>query len=215
MGKREIAKIFKPPVIDFIAQASEIPNLVCAILFGSVVTGDISKKSDIDILLLFDCAHNPELGEEMKIAIQIAGEICAKHNLAHTFSFVIQNKRKMTEIDTDFLWKVCQEGIIIWGLPEIVLARKPNPNLTPLSLISYSVSELPNKNKRAVFRALYGNGKNKKGLIDKKNERLGRGTLIIGSDKFDDIKSIFDRFGVKIFSVKKLWGYHLVSGLSP
>ncbi len=32
--------------------AEEIPNLVGIILFGSAVTGEVSRKSDIDLLLV-------------------------------------------------------------------------------------------------------------------------------------------------------------------
>jgi len=81
-----IVEEFKLPLMDFVERADEIPNLLSVVLFGSVVKGDVSKKSDIDILLLFDADHNPELGKEAEIARKIASEISVKHDLKHPFS---------------------------------------------------------------------------------------------------------------------------------
>lgn len=209
MGKGRIAEIFKPAIIDFIARASEIPNLTGAILFGSALTGNISPKSDIDILLLFNCAHNPEVGEEMKTAVRIAGEICSKHGLPHSFSFVVVNSQTIKEVDADFLWNISRESIVIWGLPENILSRKPHSSLEPLLLVTYSVNGLLEKNRRGVFRALYGQtykGR-RQWLIDKENERLGPGTFLVSAHKLDAIKKVFDNFGVKKYSIKKLWGH--------
>ncbi len=209
MGNRQIAEEFKSAIIDFISRASEIPNLIGAILFGSAVTGDISKKSDIDVLLLFDCEHNPELGEEMRTSVRIAGEICSKYDLTQSFSFVVVNRRMMGEVEADFLWNVSREGIIIWGLPQMILSQKPHPHLEPLLLVSYSVGGLPEKDRRGVFRALYGGNKDPKGgLVDKRgNERLAPGTLLVPATKYDSIKDVFDKFGVRTYSVRKLWGH--------
>ena len=83
-----IEERFKLPVIDFVSRADEIPNLVGVVLYGSAVTGDISKKSDIDLLLLFDCDHDPELGREASIAHGISSDVSLKHDLAFPLSFV-------------------------------------------------------------------------------------------------------------------------------
>jgi len=194
---------FKNAIIDFISRADEIPNLIAAILYGSTLTGDISKKSDIDIMLVFDCDHNPELGEESRVTHKISSEIAAKYDLIHSFSFVIINQRKIGEVEADFLWNIIKEGIVIWGKPELVLAKEPHPSLQPMVLISYSIKNLSNSEKRTLLRRLYSSyGKIE--LINKKKERLGPGTILVNAKKFDEIKKVFDRFNVR-YLVKKLW----------
>lgn len=89
----------------------EILNLIGIVLFGSVITGDISKKSDIDLLLVFDSEHNPEIDKESEIAHKIVTEISTKHDLKHPFSLIFANKRHMGEMGPDFLWNVVREGI--------------------------------------------------------------------------------------------------------
>ena len=50
MGKGVIPDEIKCAIFDFTQRAKEIPNLLSATLFGSVVSGDLSKKSDIVVL---------------------------------------------------------------------------------------------------------------------------------------------------------------------
>lgn len=202
-----IEEKFKKPLMDFVDRANEIPNLVGVILFGSVATGDVSKKSDIDLLLVFDCEHNPELGKESKIAVKIASDISQKYDMVHSFSFVMVNQRKMEEIEPDFLWNVSKEGILIRAKPEEIISKKPLPSLEPFILISYSTKELSQKNKRSLLRRLFGYNKNGTGLIDKKKEKLGPGTLLVRAEKLEKLKNIFDTYEVKDYRVKKIWGH--------
>lgn len=194
---------FKLPIIDFIDRAKEIPNLVGVVLFGSAVTGDISKKSDIDIMLIFDSDHNPEIGRESEIAHRIVSDVSLKHDLAHPFSFVFVNQRNMKEIEPDFFWNVVREGILIWGRAEDIIMKKAHPSLEPMIIIKYSMKELSIKDKRRLLRYLYSS---KKRIIDKEIDRLGPGTLLLNAEKFDRIKSVLDSFGIR-YSVRKIWGH--------
>jgi len=196
-----IEEKLKRPIIDFIDNANRIPNLVGVVLFGSAVTGEISKKSDIDMLLIFDTDHNPEVGEEARIAQKIATEISMKHDLVHPFSFVIVNKRSLEKLDPDFLWNVCKDGIMIWGRPEDILVEKDIPFLKPMVLVRYSISGLSDKDKRRFLRSLYSS---KKRLIDKDTEKVGPGTLLLDAKKFDELRDVLDRFNVK-YSMKRIW----------
>jgi len=173
------------------------------ILFGSVVTGDMSKKSDIDILLIFDTEDDPETGKQARSVQKIASEISKKCDLRYPFSFVFINKRNIEEVESDFLWNVTNEGVVIWGKPNDILMKTPHPSLEPMILIRYSVKELNERNKRKLLRWLYTS---KKSIIDESKEKWGPGVLLIKAKKYDEIKNIFDDFKVK-YSVKKFWGH--------
>lgn len=198
-----ISEKLKLPLFDFVDNAGRIPNLVGVILFGSAVTGDMSKKSDIDLLLVFDTNHNPEMGKEAEKAHEITSNISAKYDLPYPFSFVFVNKGNMEEVESDFLWNVVKEGIVIWGKPQEILMKAPHPSLEPLMLIRYSVKELNEKDKRKMLRWLYTS---KKRIIGAEKERLAPGVLLIKAEKFEEIKKVFDKFNVK-YSVKKIWGH--------
>ena len=84
-----IPEKLKLPIIDFVSRAKEIPNLKVVVLFGSAVMGEFHKKSDIDLLLLFDTKHNPEIGKEGETAHKIASDVLSAHYLPNSFSFVM------------------------------------------------------------------------------------------------------------------------------
>lgn len=203
VGTGMIEERFKLPIIDFVSRADEIPNLVGVVLYGSAVTGDVSKKSDIDLLLLFDSDHDPEIGEETSIAHRISSDVSLKHDLAFPFSFVFVNLKELKEIEPDFLWNVVREGIVVWGKPEDIISKEPHPSLKPLVVVSYSFDGLSETDKRRLLRRLY-TSKNK--LLDKKTDRLGPGTILVSAEKFEDVRELFDKFHVK-YSLKKVWGH--------
>lgn len=194
---------FKIAIIDFIERAEEIPNLIGIVLFGSALSCEISQKNDIELLLIFDSGHNPEAREESKIAHRIASDIVTKHSLAHSFSLVFLNQKKIEKAEPDFLWNVAKEGILVWAKPKDILSREPHPSLEPMMICRYSIKGLKEKDRRGFLRHLYAG---KKRIINKSEERLGPGTLLIRADKFNKIKETFDRFGIKDYYVKKLWG---------
>lgn len=189
------------PLIGFISQAQKIPNLSGMILFGSAATGNMSKKSDIDIVLVFETDHDPETGNEAEITYRMASDISKKYDLIYPFSFVFINKKNMKEIDADFLWTISKEGMIIWGKPQEILMTKPHPSLKPMMLIQYSTKNLDEKDKRKLLRWLYTSKYN---IINKQKEKIGPGVLLIDAKKLDKLKKIFDRFNL-YYSVKKIW----------
>ena len=196
-----IEEKFKLPLMDFVNSAAEIPNLVAVILFGSVARGETSSKSDIDLLLIFDTAYNPELGTEMDHARKLSTEVSLKHDLDHSFSFVLANKDELKDMDPDFFWNVAREGIILWGKPEDAIYREPPSSLEPFLLINYSTSNMDPTLKRKLIRKLYTS---KKRLMDKETERIGPGVLFTSAEKFDKLMELFDSLKVP-YSVRKIW----------
>lgn len=203
-----------PAIACFIDRARKIPNLKFAIIFGSVVTGEFRKKSDVDILLLFDTEHDPEFGVETKIAQDISSYVAIKYDLAHSFSLMIANIAD-DSTDTDFLWEIAKEGTIIWGDPSEVLISKPRPNLTPELLVTYSTEGLSSKDKAALHRGLYGYRvekrvgdkvyiNEKKGLITEKGRKMGRGVVVIPARFSDQLIEILEAHHAR-YSIQRIW----------
>lgn len=203
------------PIMEFIRRAEEIPNLKAAVLFGSVVDGTMSKKSDIDILLLFNTDHNPELGDEMKAALNLSGEIAKKFDLPYSFSFVAKNLNDPKDVEPDFLWRVAEKGILIWGKPDLNIMKEAHPSLEAMALVKFSLEGLPGKNRASIRRALYGykvektvKGKTyasqKEGLISKKDYRLTSGLIMVPASLVDQVSDILKRNGAK-FKITRIW----------
>lgn len=201
-----------PALAHFIARAGEVPNLRAAVLFGSAVTGEFRRKSDVDVLLLFDTDHNPELGPEAEAALELGAEIAGRYDLAHSFSFVMENLRDST-LDPHFLWEVAREGIVIWADPALILVSEPHSRLEPALLVTYSTQGMTSRDKGALHRALYGYRVEKKvgdkvyvsekqGLIERVGRRLGPGVVIIPARAADRLVGLLEKHRASYTSTK-------------
>lgn len=203
-----IPEEFAVPIVDFINHLDKVPHLKAAILFGSVAKGEVHKKSDIDILLLFEMKGNPETKREGRIAHKIASEVSKRHNLEHSFSFVMYNVNDIGPTELSFLRKVMTEGVGLWTRTDVGALAKPHSSLEPKTIISYSLGGLSQKEKMAVHRALYGYKVVKKvgskeyvnespGLIKDIGERLGPGLILVDSRRAKDVIQTLRDSGAK------------------
>lgn len=210
-----IAESLRAAIIDFVSEAQNIPKLICAILFGSALTGEITKKSDIDVLLLFDTDHDPALGEEAEIAHKIASKILKRHDYTNSFSFVFVNINDIQKTDTTFLWEVARTGIIIWAPANMQLLKKPHAGLDPQVIILYSTKELKSKDKVSLNRALFGYRvekifKDKKyvsakeGIVSKRGRKLGPGAIMLTAESLEEAVQLLTKHKAK-FSYIKAW----------
>lgn len=206
-----IQEIF-PAVFEFSKKIREIDTLMAVVLYGSAVKGDMHKKSDIDLFLLFNAKHDPEKGEEAELVHKIAGEVEKKYKLKNPFSFVFLNYDE--KIDTDFLWETAKDGTIIYAKPEIIIGRREW--LKPMLLITYSFENASHKDKMFVRRKLYGYRVEKKykgkkyvstseGFVNKCGEKIGKSSFLIPADKSVYVIELFDKYRIK-YSIKKIWG---------
>jgi len=196
-------------VLAFVQAIRSLPALEAVILFGSAATGEVHKKSDIDLLLLFNADHNPELGDEAKQVHARAGEIERAYELENPFSFVFANRGE--DVDTDFLWEVARDGLLLYGKPERLLSR--DEHLTPMLIISYDLRELPRKDRVYVERKLYGYHARpiykekeyaieREGLVTRYGRRLGRGAFMIDARNSERALRLLDERRVKHTAIK-------------
>ena len=209
-----IQREFLPIIQEFVARAGEIPNLVAAIVYGSVARGEADRRSDIDVFLVFSTPHDPERGKEFKIAHEIASQAQQKLGVSNRFQFVFSNMK--LHVDEGFLENLCREGIVVWGRPLVVDTRKLK--LSPNVMISYDLSTLPGYEKLRIHRALYGyeverrhKGKRyiskSKGLLaEVGGRRLGRAVIMIPKESERYLKKVFDEAKVKYRSLE-VWSY--------
>ncbi|MGA3359022.1 MAG: nucleotidyltransferase domain-containing protein [Halobacteriota archaeon] len=196
-------------VLAFVQAIRSIPTLEAVILFGSAATGEVHKKSDIDLLLLFNADHNPELGDEAKLVHTRAGEVERAYELVNPFSFVFANRGE--DLDTDFLWQVARDGLLLYGKPERLLGS--DEYFTPMLVVSYDLSDLPRKDRVYVERKLYGYRARptykekeyaieREGLVTQYGRRLGRGAFMIDARSSEMALHLLDERKVKHTAIK-------------
>ena len=197
--------------LEFAQIGKEIPTLQAIILFGSAAAGEMHKKSDIDLLLVFDTATTPETGDEAKVINRRAREIERKYKLENPFSFVFLNRGE--GIDADFLWEVTKTGFVLYLKTESVIGRREF--LTPSLIFSYSFQGIQPKDQMYVNRRLYGyrskvvhGGKEyvneKPGLVQLYGKKMGRATFIVDARKSDEVRRLFDERSI-LYKMVKTW----------
>ena len=148
-----IPDVISRAVMEFSRRCAEVPNLEVAVLFGSAVDGTFSKKSDIDVLLLFDTDGNPEVGIEADAVHRLSGDVSTQFSLSHPFSFVMYSRRDV--MDASLLREVLKDGVVLFARPEAVL-EVPRGRLQAYALISYTLKGMEPRDKMALQRGLYG-----------------------------------------------------------
>lgn len=190
---------------------SVIPSLESVVLFGSVARGEMHKKSDVDILLTFDADHDPEIGEEGSLVHQIAGAVEKKYHMDNPFSFVFMNKKD--ELDSEFLWEVVKDGVVLYALPGRILGKEEY--LQPSAFISYTFKNMPARDKMYIKRKLYGyqvkslhGGKEYinegKGIVQEHGKKMGRATFLIDASHVDEVLDLFQEKNVQ-YKISKVW----------
>jgi len=173
----------KAALVDFLLRAQEIPHLERIVLFGSLLEGDVNKKSDIDLLLIFNTSGNPETGIELKKATKIGIEVLKNYSIENSFSFVIANTQEPSKTDKDFLRETAGKGIIVWGKGGFNFLKK-HREASLQTLFAYSTQNLSPANKRKLLRKvakitkLYG-------------EKLGRGVVLVGKNQEKALEKTF------------------------
>lgn len=189
------------PLMEFASRCGEIPNLRTAVMFGSAATDTLTKKSDIDVLLMFDVRGNPETGKEAEAVHGLAGEISSKWELPYPFAFVMYGEDELVE--PSLLREVLRDGIVLYARPRDVLSISKE-RLEPFILVSYTLKDMPPKDKMALQRGLYGYEvvrkvgnkeyrNSKPGLVGSVGRRIGSTAFLIPHEYGDEIRELFNK----------------------
>lgn len=193
----------KKLIKKFVEKIQGIQNLECIILFGSMVRGDADKRSDIDILLVFN-DENPK--SYIPQIMRIVTTLKPHREIRPTVT-------NLTDLDEEFLQTVLREGKILYGkiviTPDKLLLR-------PYRLVSYDISKLKSSKKVKISRIIHGyqskktvKGKTKQykylGLKDKYNVHLiSKNTVLIPEEYVRFFLRELDKYNVK-YQEKMVW----------
>lgn len=138
---------YKRLVSELFFAAQEIPKLTHLVLYGSVSRGEDDRRSDIDLLLVFDSDKDPEKTDIAAVAHEKIGKAFADAGCEKAAQLTFTN---LKNIDSSFLERIAREGIIIWGKP-LVLSDKI---LKPKVLFEYKVGGGSRPEKVKFYRAV-------------------------------------------------------------
>jgi hypothetical protein len=169
-----ISEEFKGLICELFYAAQRIPKLDHLILHGSVVRGEEDKRSDVDLLLIFDTDEDPEKTELADIAHREIGRAFTDAKCERRAQMVLIN---LKGVDKSFFENVAREGLIIWGKP---LALDASSFLKPMVLFEYKVGGESRVEKVRFYRALKAMG-----------ARRVRSGILVEEDRARDTEEIF------------------------
>jgi hypothetical protein len=167
------------------------------VLYGSLVRGELTPRSDIDFFALFHDERSLKLGER-KLS-EILDDLCEQEYKRASSLHAVTHA---TEIDRSFLYNVLREGIAI--NPLIETSVWDLFSLKPHVLFTYSLRQKAQSEKARIDRMLYGYRQKKgkktyvyKGIVDSLlAERFGN-NLLVRLEKAEDLREFFEAHRIK------------------
>ncbi len=183
-------------IISLKERIAKVANVGALILYGSIIRGEASPKSDIDLMVV--PLKNKNIKTLKKQVMKIAKEIEDEFRLEASFSIMIYTG----EEDPYFVWEAVKDGVAIYIKPE--MAIHSIQNVKPYSLVSYSFTGLKDSEKKRIQRFLF---ESKKGVqIDRSNkmEYIAPGVLVLPLEKSKHVIEFFDKMHLQ-YSLMKIW----------
>jgi len=193
----------KELIEKFVKNVKNIPKLECIILFGSMARNEADKRSDIDLLLVFD-SENPKayLSEVMSIITSLKPHREIRPTITN-----------LSDYDEGFLQTVMREGKVLWGK---VIVTTDKLLLKPYRLISYGLTGLKPSKKVKISRLIHGYESKKtvdgsikhykyKGLKDKYDVILiSKNTVLLPEKYSKDFLNNLKKYRV-FYEEKQVW----------
>ncbi|MDI6884662.1 MAG: nucleotidyltransferase domain-containing protein [Hadesarchaea archaeon] len=174
-----------------------VEGLELLVLYGSLVRGELTSKSDIDFFALFHDERSLKSGEQKLSGI--LDDLCEQEYKRTSSLHAVTHA---AEVDRSFLYNVFREGVAINPLIETSVWNLFS--LKPHMLFTYSLRQKVQSEKAKIDRMLYGFKQKKrgktysyKGLADSLGaERLGN-NLLVPLEKAEELRGFFEAHGIK------------------
>lgn len=170
-------------------ELAEIKSLQAVILYGSFARGDVSPKSDIDLLLVFDTK------EEARKQEARAAEILTRARVKKIIVPTCVGIEELHE-SPDLTFNVLRDGKVLYK--RIGVEVWPSAKaLGGKSMITYEfdLAGLSHQKKVKLNRAFYGTQVGKysyKGLVEQRGGyKLGKGVVMVPADAEAEFDGIF------------------------
>lgn len=177
------------------------------ILFGSVVTEEFDRESDIDIFIDIDESEEKKIRNILKIFDKTFGDKWRLKGIQNQLSLKIGSLNKWPDLKRS----IQSYGILLYGkyneLPE---------NIKSYLLFRLNFSRMPRAKKVSVWRKIYGYSQKvgrknyeRKGFIESLGgKKLEKGIVLIPANKSHEFKEFLNKKRVD-FLVNEVWSDNL------
>jgi len=168
---------------------TKVDGVLGIVLFGSAARGDQDEHSDYDLLVLF--RDEKSLWSQWDTLYEHVGEL---RFLIHVIPKTIQEFRETTE--PTFLESVLKDGKILYAkypleAPVQILGLKP------VTLITFSMTNLSQSEKMALTYRLYGKKGKASGILSVyEGQKVGPGCILVPAEHAARILEVLRKYKV-------------------
>ncbi|KPV63416.1 MAG: Nucleotidyltransferase domain protein [Candidatus Bathyarchaeota archaeon BA2] len=181
---------------EIVNTVKTVDGVVGIILFGSVARGEADEGSDIDLLVLFEDEDKMRMNE-WEVTRRIPPNLFTQSICACASTLKMMNPV--------FLQSVLEEGLILYAQYPLVL-RSRLANAVVCFIVTYSLEELPQREKKRVNYKLFGRRMAERrylGLVEERGGRhLGRGCFLIPKENAEVVLNVLNEHNVKYESIE-------------
>ncbi|MEM3551263.1 MAG: nucleotidyltransferase domain-containing protein [Candidatus Bathyarchaeia archaeon] len=182
-------------VAKLASEAPSMEGLTSIILYGSYARGNHHRKSDVDLLLIFRDEESL-----MKAEDKIQTIYCLSDATLSIETITLNRMEEYAKSNPYLFRNILKEGLIVFASPPFKIKLKEALNGWLKVLITYEMTQLPNRTKKKIDRILYGVKHKGKWIckgITSEEERIGRGTLLLTPEKAEKVKETLEKQGAK------------------
>jgi len=173
-----------------------VDGVIAIILFGSVARGEADEGSDIDLFVLFDDEDKMRLNE-WEVTRRVPSNV-----FAQTICACPSTLGKLNPV---FLDSVLKDGLILYAQYPLILKSRL-AGATACFIVTYSLKDLPQKEKQKVNYQLFGSevaGRRYIGLVEQGGgRRLGRGCFLIPREKAEGVLNVLNKHDIKYNTIE-------------
>lgn len=179
------------------------PEVLSAVLFGSLARGEATRVSDIDIAIIYS-------QKDRKMVETLESMTGERIQLTHLSLEELKDEPTVAGV-------LSGEGELLYGRP--VSLNAEDIELEPMMVVAYDTSGLNSNNRSRLHRALYGgvstyytrNGqkvvKEYPGVVEEMGaERLGKGVLMVKRRKYPQVLGALKAYGAEYREIP-VWTY--------
>lgn len=176
-----------------VKRLAKIRSLQAVVLFGSYARGEADRRSDIDLLLVFDSRADIERSRE-----ELLGLLRDYRELPLTLT-----KRSAEDLarDPSFTFNVLKEGYVLYKRPDLQLLPAAISREKQAVIYNYNLSNLPHGQKLKFNSGLFTRAKGKyryPGLLERVGGRkLGYGAIMVPAGTEREVDKLFDAYKIK------------------
>lgn len=182
----------------FALEASRLRGLLSVVLYGSYARGDFGRKSDVDLLLIFDTKANARRSER-RVNIMTARSNVLMRPVTETLE-------ELEAKPQEYVRTAMAEGYVLYMREGGFNLRKATAmlGLRPQYLITYELHTLSKSDKNRVNYALFGRG-NYKGVARRLGlTKIAAATLLVPLEHLAEITQFFESHKIP-FRHMRIW----------